>query len=465
MATVEHERLEGEIAPRLPRGAQAHPRRHLPAWLPHAIVPALAVLYIAFWALTSLQNMNETDLDAFFLPSARIALAGHPLFIYQTRFDSIYPNANGPLSFVPLTLVAAAAARLGWLTDVHLRRMLVNAVFAIFPLLMGREALLALDRLRGERLAGVWRWLALGCFVLTPELWHSVLLYGHIEQPLMIWLVLLGLRLLAEERPASAGAVLGLALLTRSVAGLYLLALVLALVLRGRWATALRTAVVAGLVALAGLLPFVLADRADTLYSLVTFRGGLPIGGGNVWLAAVGTTWEPLAQHDDGYIVIAAVVLVTALTCGLRRALTVRSRDVYALLGMAALCFPLFMKTLWPYYYLDASIFLTVWWLAAAPRAASLGERWRWLGGSVVPLGVIGVAELSELVYSTLVKEIWTEAWSLAIFALTLAILLAVGLWVLLRDSERGARLARGLRDGEQTGVPASAAGSVLGDV
>ncbi|HEU5441991.1 MAG TPA: hypothetical protein VFU88_22110 [Ktedonobacterales bacterium] len=395
-------------------------------WLARALPPVLLLLYIGFWAVTSLQNMNETDLDAFFLPSVQIALAGHPLHIYQTRYYTIYPNANGPLSMLPLTLVAWVAARLGWLGDVHLRRMLVDAVFAVFPLLLGREALLALDRLLPARPAGLWRWLALACFVLTPELWHSVLLYGHIEQPIMIWLVLWAVRALGEGHAWRGGLLLGLALLTRTTALLYLLPLTLTLLLRGERAAAVKTAAVAAGTAVLGLLPFWLADPRNLTYSLVTFRGVLPIGGGSFWLLASGTPLESFAQRDDGLVVAVAASLVTLLTLLLRRDLSVRSRDMYALLAISGLCFPLLLKTLWPYYYLDVSIFLTLWWLGAAPSRRTWDTWLHWLAGATAPLAAIGIAELSELVYSSVLNQAWTVPWSLAVGLATFALLAAI---------------------------------------
>lgn len=452
MATIEREWTAAH------GGAAERSRARLPVRVWTRLAPALpavlALLYIGLWAVTSLQNMNETDLDAFFLPSAQIALAGHPLHVYQTRFDLIYPNANGPLSLLPLTLVAWVAQRLGWLADPHLRRMLINAAFAIFPLLIGRELLLALDRLLPRPPAGIWRWLALGCVTLTPELWHSVLYYGHIEQPLMLWLVLAAVRMLAEDRPGRAGIYLGLALLDRSAAGLYLLALVLALVLRPAWRRqagaepladtwrapllgAARMVGVAAVVAALGVLPFWLADPKDTVYSLVTFRGLLPVGGGSFWLALAGTPWAAIAQHDDGYAVMLATLSISLVLLLVRRNLSVRSRDIYALLGLVGLCFPLLMKTLWPYYYLDTSIFFTFWWLAGARDLVGWRDRLIWLGGITAPLVAVILAEVSETAYSSVLGYYWTVPWSLAMGALTLALMLAVGLTVLLRADDR----------------------------
>ena len=58
--------------------------------------------------------------------------------------------------------------------------MLVLAAFSIFSLLMAREAVAAIDRLRGTSLTGVSRLLAYGVFAASPILWNGVLGYGHI---------------------------------------------------------------------------------------------------------------------------------------------------------------------------------------------------------------------------------------------------------------------------------------------
>ena len=406
------------------------PAPTLRRWLPRVGMPALALLYVVLWGASGLQNINPTDFDVFFLPSARIALAGHPLHLYAVRYETVYPNANGPLSMVPLTLVAWVGTRLGWLDDPYLRRMLVMGAFAIFPLLMGREALLAADRLLGAQVRGVWRLLALAVVVLTPELWHSVLLYGHIEQPIMLWLTLAAVRSLAVERPTRAGVYLGLALLTRSVALLYLIPLAIVLLAHRRWGPCLRVVLTTGGVTALGLLPFWLADRGDLVYSLLTFRGGLPVGGGTFWFLTVGTPLQDVALHVDSAAVILAVVLVSVATVAIRRDLDVGSRDIYGLLALCALCFPLLMKTLWAYYFLDVYIFAALWWLLGARHLLSWQQRLRWATGLALPLAVIGVAEFTEYVFSDIFFGYWTLLWSLLIAGLVLALALAVALWL-----------------------------------
>src|SRR6202035_3456366 len=135
----------------------------------------------------------------------RFARGGHPRLVYTARFQDVIANDNGPLGLVPLTAVAALLSRLGWLDDEHLRRMLIMAAFSIFSLLMAREAVGAIDRLRGVSLRGLPRLLAYGVFAASPTLVNAVLGYGHIEQPMTLWLVLIAVRLLARGRSAGSG--------------------------------------------------------------------------------------------------------------------------------------------------------------------------------------------------------------------------------------------------------------------
>ena len=431
-----------EQAPRLVLGATAG------VWARRLMPATLVALYVCLWGASGLLTINPTDFDVFFLPSARIALAGHPLDIYAVRYQVIYPNANGPLAILPLTLVAALAQRLGWLGNVYLRRMLIMAAFSVFSLLLGREALLAVDRLRGERLRGTARLLAYAAIALSPELWHSVLLYGHIEQPIMLWLLLMSIRSLVEGRDRRAGLLLGLALLDRSMAVLYLLPLVLLLVRRGRWRSAAIMTSIAASVAALGLLPFWLADRRDLVYSLTSFRAELPVGGGSFWGLFIGTPLEAIGQRWDSAVVLGAALAVTLTTLALRRDLDVSSRDVYALLALSGLCFPLFMKTLWPYYFLDMYALLAVWWLAGLrpdERVAETMEHERarsrqylvWWIGIALPLATVIAAQISEHGVTVMQDPVWLQSWSLFDFTATLLIALAVAATLVERHPRR----------------------------
>lgn len=389
--------------------------------------------YAGIWAFSGSLHLNDTDFDVFFLPSARIALAGHPLHIYQVRYQVVYPDANGPLTIAPMTAVAWAEQQLGWLDQHELRRLLMMAAFSVFPLLVGREALLALDRLLTVPLRGLWRFAALVVFIGTPELWHGVLLYGHLEQPLMLWLLLASVRLLVERKPVRGGLLMGLALLARTSALLYLLALGLTLLLRGRWRESLRFGGASVLTAAAGLAPFFLADGKDTLYSLVTFREQLVVGGGTIWGAITNNpAVADFALRHDSVVIVAASLVVILATLLLRRDLDVTSRDIYLLLAVADLCFPLFIKTIWPYYFLETYVLVALWWLAGADAALAPQGRARWLLAGVAPLAAIGLAQLAEYVLSSPGFVTWSPEWSARVFAATLLFTAAatIRLWL-----------------------------------
>src|SRR5258708_34135704 len=149
------------------------------------------VAYAALWGLVALLPLDGTDLDQFFWPSARTALAGHPLLVYQAAGQLPYPNANGPLSLLPLALAGMAVNALHWMGSIYLRRLVALPLFSVFVLLMAREGVTAVDNLRDRRLAGRRRLLPYIPFTPAPPVWHPVAGYGHLEQPTGIWLALL----------------------------------------------------------------------------------------------------------------------------------------------------------------------------------------------------------------------------------------------------------------------------------
>ncbi|MEA2645476.1 MAG: hypothetical protein QOE92_559, partial [Chloroflexota bacterium] len=234
---------------------------------------ALVVGYIAAWVVAAFVPIPLNDIDAFFLPSAQQVLAGHPLLAYQPLGQMDYPNANGPLALFPLAAAAALTQALGWMATLPLRRAVILALFSVAVLLMAREGVRAIDRHRDEPLAGGRRLLAYGALAAGPPVWQAVVGYGHVEQPLEAWLVLLAARWVVAERPARAGVSLGLGVLARSTAALFALPLALAAWRRGAAAAGgrkdvpgaaplpgvARAAAVAGAsvaTAAAGLLPF-----------------------------------------------------------------------------------------------------------------------------------------------------------------------------------------------------------------
>lgn len=381
------------------------------------LVLALAIaLYFSLWALTAFDKVNPTDLDVFFLPAVRIALAGHPLQVYTLRVGLIYPNANGPLSLIPLTLAAWIAEARGWLNDVMLRRALVFVISAIFPLLVGWEAVRAVERF-GPPLRGFTRAIVYLPIILTPLLWLDALYYGHIEQTMVVWLALAATRLMADGRYLRSGALLGLALLARSDASLIVLALLLTLLVYRRWRGALLTATATVGALTLGLAPFLLADGRDVIFSLFTFRGALPVGGGDLWSLSNADIFLAVAQHLDAIVTLMVAILLILIAHLVRSDLDLNIPDIYGLLTVASFCFALLIKTLWPYYFLESALFATVWALAAMPRAGALQSKatfGRWLAWAslwLAPLGVTACAVISEYGLEANNYDGWIEPW------------------------------------------------------
>jgi hypothetical protein len=366
-------------------------------WLLRIGVALLGATYIFASGLTAFTGIAVTDLDVFFVPSAAYVLQGHPLHIYALRYGTDYPTANGPVSIMLLAGTSALAQHLGWFNDFTLRRMLIMAFFSVFPLLMSWEAVAAIDRVRGTPLRGFVRLLAYGFFATAPGIWHSVLLYGHVETPIAVWLTLLTVRLLAEQRSAWAGLSMGLALLTRTSVIVPCVVLFVVLLERRRLAAAAKflglTALTVGL----GILPFYLADARDVVYSLVTFRGVLGIGGGSLWYLFIGTPLEKVGNHYDSATIVGAAALITVLILLLHRRLTVAHRDLYGLLVITGLCFPLLIKTTWPYYFFDLYIYVGIWWMGDA-RGWNTVARWLGLLLPAVVLLCEGIADYGTTV-------------------------------------------------------------------
>ena len=344
--------------------------------------------YALAWAFLGLLWTGPlTDLDYFFLPAVRIALRGHPLLVYTVRFQAVIANDNGPLGLVPLTAIVAVTSRLGGPDDERLQRVVILSAFSIFTLAMARKAVAAIDRLRDASLRGLPRVLAYAIFAASPTLLIAVLGYGHVEQPMTLWLVLFAVRSLASGRPTRAGIIFGLALLTRSLAALPLIPLTLLLMVRGRWRAVAWLAGSGGVIVALGLLPFLIADPKDTIYSLLTHRGSLPVSGGSIWRLVVGTPFQWVPQHADVLFVFGLAVVTSLVVIGARKDLEPSSRDIYGLLALTALALPLLAKSVWPYYFLDAYVFGAIWWLGQVDPLA-LGRRL--LGASVPLIATIG---------------------------------------------------------------------------
>jgi hypothetical protein len=314
--------------------------------------------YVAVWFLAGFLPIVPTDLDIYFWPSAQVALAGHPLMVYAAGGHQLYPNANGPLSLVPLTAVGAFLREFGWLDSFQPRRAIAFATFSLFILGMAREAVIAIERLRGSRLDGWPRLLAYAALAVGGPLWQSVAGYGHIEQAMEVWLALLAARWLNQGQVVRSGIAVGLMVLARSAAALLCLPLVLSAWRQG-WTRPARLLAVAAVTAAAGLMPFLIADPADVVHSLFTYRGSLVVGAGSIWSVTHGSPLEAIGQHFDMVFVV-ALALVLNLWLASRPGGFTELR-LFAGMALTAACLALLAKTVWPYYLMEVYVFGTIW--------------------------------------------------------------------------------------------------------
>jgi len=383
--------------------------------------------YLVLWFLIGLLPIQPTDLDIFFWPSARLAVAGHPLLVYSAGGHDAYPNANGPLALVPLSAVGVVLNAFGWLYAPTQRRAAALLVFSVFLLLMSREAVAAIDRIRPRPLTGYPRLFAYAVIALSPQAFQSVAGYGHVEQPIEIWLLLVAARFVDRGQGGRAGVAFALAVLSRSSAVLLAVPLGLASFQR-RPGAAFRFLAAGAVSGVAGLLPFVLADPSDVIHSLFTYRGGLVVGAGSVWSLTYGSGLEPVAKHWDIAAVV-AVGLAANLWLAARPGGLDRSR-LFAAMTISSASFALLAKTVWPYYMFEVFVFGTVW---------AFG-RWKAADGVVrlvfVPLAISILGMIAEIgsEKGLLTRLVQLEGASMfAMLSLTAA-------WIIWRSSEGAVR-------------------------
>ncbi len=388
-------------APQAP--ADAKRRASRPRIGPWWVVAGLLALYLALALAIGSQSPCGNDLGTVFLPSARLVVAGEPLDIYQVRVYS-YPNANGPLSEFALAgaLAAGRALHLDTLGPTCPRtdkyplpqdsiglRMWLTLIFSLVPLGIGAEILRLSDSRRERPFTGWGRLLVWALIVLAPPLWDSLVLYGHIEQLLEIWLALIAVRFFGERRMMLSGTLLGLALLNRTAGIFVVIPLAIVLLYERRWRDVVLWGATLGAVTIAGLLPFYLTDKADLIYSLNGFRGSEPILDGSFWTFLRGTPYEARLQSLDSTVAIGLAVLVSVLIIGLGR---VRSNDarLYGVICVSVCCFSLAIKAIWGYYFTEPLMWGLAWTLSARDT------RQRWWHHIIVPIVMSGLMVLTE---------------------------------------------------------------------
>jgi hypothetical protein len=340
------------------------------------LTAGLGVLYVA--ASTVLPLVLKTapsDLDLYIWPQAETVVAGHPLLIYAAHGHSTFMNDNGPLGLVPLVPMAALANALGWAGSLTGRAALAGAAASLFVLLLAYQTVHFVAAARG---AVRWPLAVAATVLLAPALWIAVLDYGHIEQPVELCLLILGITCALRKKNVLSGIALGAAILARTIAGFCVIPLVLAALVRRQPRAAATIAVTALVTIAVGLTPFVLADAQATLHALITYRASIPISGGSFWIVARDASWAGLVGSSDVYLGAAVAVALVAVTLWRRPSNGTTHAGVIGLITVASCCVPLFAKSVFPYYLFEPYVFAVLWWLARPGTAIN----WR----AVVPV-------------------------------------------------------------------------------
>jgi hypothetical protein len=329
----------------------------------------------------AVQTITDSDLTNFFFKSADYILRGDPWHMYAVRASGAYPNYNPPLSIFLMAPLLSLARTLHFAANYGEQITFVSLPFTLFVPLLGWLVLRATRRLY-PTMPETQRLLAFLLIVLSPLTWQSIATWYHLEQPMMLCLLVAALIALQARRPGLAGLLAGLALLSRTTALIPLIALGVLLLVGREWRTLLQLVVATGLVVGVGMAPFFLFDRADALYSFVSWRGTAAIGGNSIWsIFAYGGqtglrhTLDALARRLDMPSVVVFVVIVAFLAAR-RLRVSAYSREAWAVLSIAALAVPMLSKTNWPYYYLEPFVLLLVWeFTSMHDRIAGV---WRW---------------------------------------------------------------------------------------
>ncbi len=230
-------------------------------------------------------SSGASDLPTFFLKAAAFIARGDPWRLYAIRADrpfQTYPNDGTPLALFLMAPLLGLARALGGARNTGTQITVVALPFVLLVPLLGYVVVDALRLLR-PALLPAQRLLACGLVMLSPLTWLCYTPWGHLEQPLQLYLLVAAVTALQRRYAALAGVLAGVALLAGITTLLPLAALCTLLAVTKEWRALLLVGGLGSGVLLLGLGPFALADRADTMYALVTWRGSAGIGGNSIW--------------------------------------------------------------------------------------------------------------------------------------------------------------------------------------
>src|SRR5262245_13288117 len=324
MPAVPPARRPEQYVPQGPQAAGA--ARPGPIGVPRWVYPLVTFVALLLGAeaivrgTRAVVSVADSDLTNFFFPSADYILRGQPWQMYGVRASGGYPNYNPPLSIWLMSPLLGLARTFGFDRNNGELITFVSLPFIVFVPLLGWLVLRALRALYPQ-MPETQRLLAYVLIVLSPLTWQSIATWYHIEQPMMLCFLIAALIALQARREEIAGALAGLALLSRTTALMPLLALGVLLVAGRERRALVRFAGVAGAVVAVGLAPFFLFDPANAIYSFLTWRGSAIIGGNSIWsLFAAGDhatglrlTLDALARRLDMPSVVIFLAVVAYL--------------------------------------------------------------------------------------------------------------------------------------------------------
>lgn len=401
-AAVPDQRSAAPATPAPPPGGAVR----LPTWM----FPLVTVVSLLLGATSIVRgtravvSIADSDLTNFFLKSADYILRGDPWHMYAVRALGGYPNYNPPLTMFLLAPLLGLARALGFTANYGEQITFVTLPFIVLVPLMGYLGLRVMRALYPNA-PETLRLLLYAFITLSPLTWQSYSIWYHVEQPLMLCLLLAAVLALQARREGLAGLLAGLAFLSRTTVLIPLIALGIVLLMTRAWRPLLKFGGVSALVAAVGFAPFVAFDAVDVKYTFLSWRGGAPIGSDSIWtiFAYTGTSSHLRelinagAKRLDMYAVI-LIVAVAAFFAVRRLRLTLYARDLWALLAIAMLATPMLSKQVWPYYYLEPLVFIVVWELSTLQdRVAGV---WRW--------PVLSIA--FTLVAATLSQYVWEQS-------------------------------------------------------
>jgi hypothetical protein len=346
---------------------------------------------------SAVHSAADSDLTTFFFPAAQQILHGHLWAIYDVRAFGGYPNYNPPLSIYMLVPFLATANALHLNTNLGALIAFVSIPFTVFVPVLGYTTITALRRLF-PAIPESQVFLAYVLIVLSPLTWQTYISWYHLEQPIMLTLLVGSIVQFQRRNAPLAGVLAGLAVLMRTTAIVPLVAFGMLLLAERRWQPVLRFGGIAAGVAAIGFAPFFLFDRANAMYSLVSWRGGSEIGGNTIWAlvrydgtraaSPLRYAIDHFARRLDMYTVLLFVAIVAFLAVRQMR-VSAYGREAWAVLAIATLAVPMLTKNNWPYYYLEPFIFILIW------EFASMHDRrsglWRW---PVLTFGYLSVAAM-----------------------------------------------------------------------